>query len=70
MSIEAATGLLRAREAAAWLKISERTLWTLSKRGELRAIRFGRTVRYDTADLVAFIALRKTLLTPAEKPAS
>lgn len=51
--------LLRPREAAEWLKISERSLWTLTQRDELRCIRIGRSVRYDLAELVAFVAARK-----------
>lgn len=51
--------LLRPREAAEWLKISERTLWTLNQRGELPAVRIGRNVRYDLADLIEFVDARK-----------
>ncbi len=40
-------GLLTVREAAKVLRISERTLHTLTKSGEIQAIRFGRAVRYD-----------------------
>ncbi len=47
--------LLRPREAADWLKVSERTLWSLTQRGRLTAVRIGRSVRYDLADLVAFV---------------
>jgi excisionase family DNA binding protein len=52
--------LLRPREAAQWLKISERTLWSLTQRGELPAVRIGRSVRYDLTDLVAFVEARKS----------
>jgi excisionase family DNA binding protein len=51
--------LLRPREAAAWLKISERSLWSLTQRGELPAVRIGRSVRYDMANLVAFVEAHK-----------
>jgi excisionase family DNA binding protein len=51
--------LLRPHEAADWLKISERTLWTLNQRGELPAVRIGRNVRYDLADLIDFVEARK-----------
>ena len=51
--------LLRPREAADWLKISERTLWSLTQRGELPAVRIGRSVRYELADLIQFVAVRK-----------
>ena len=62
-----APSLLSPRDAAAWLKISERTLWRIARDGQLRSIRFGRSVRYDIADLVAFAESRKTSLTTAEK---
>ena len=52
--------LLRPREAAEWLKISERSLWSLTQRGELPAVRTGRSVRYDLADLIAFVEARKS----------
>lgn len=43
--------LLRPREAAKALAISERLLWTLTKRGAIRAVKLGRCVRYDISDL-------------------
>ena len=51
--------LLTAREAAKALTISERYLYTLTQRGEIRAVRAGRTVRYDPADLRAWIESAK-----------
>ena len=51
--------LVNAREAADLLAISERTLWELTRTGELRAVRIGRAVRYDLADLRGWIDLRK-----------
>lgn len=51
--------LLTPKEAAASLAISERTLWQLTSEGRIAAIRFGRAVRYDPADLRAFIAARR-----------
>jgi excisionase family DNA binding protein len=51
--------LLRPREAAEWLKISARSLWTLTQRGDLPAVRIGRSVRYHLSDLVRFIETRK-----------
>ncbi len=48
--------LLTARQAAKALTISERTLWSLTQRGEIPAVRFGgRNVRYDPRDLDAWI---------------
>lgn len=64
--MQAATkaSLLRPREAAEWHKISERNLWTLTQRDELRCIRIGHSVRYDLADLVAFVDARKNGVNP------
>jgi excisionase family DNA binding protein len=47
--------LFTPREAAKALSVCEKTLWSLSKRGDLPAVRIGRAVRYDVADLRAFI---------------
>ncbi len=47
--------LLRSREAAAFLAVSERTLWSMAKRGEIQVVRCGRAIRYDPLDLVAWI---------------
>lgn len=47
--------LVKPREAAQALGICEKTLWTLTKCGELPAVRIGRSVRYDLQDLRAFI---------------
>jgi excisionase family DNA binding protein len=46
--------LLTPREAAKMLSLCEKTLWSLTKRGELPAVRIGRSGRYDVADLQAF----------------
>jgi excisionase family DNA binding protein len=46
--------LLTADEAADCLRISTRTLWTLTDRGELPCIRIGRSVRYRPADLASY----------------
>ena len=47
--------LLTYRDAARLLGITERSVWALVQRGEIPAVRFGRTVRIDPADLRAFI---------------
>jgi excisionase family DNA binding protein len=52
--------LLTAREAAAFLRISERSLWQFAKDGDVRSIRFGRSLRYDKRDLLAFIDAMKS----------
>jgi excisionase family DNA binding protein len=50
--------LLRMREAAELLAISERTLWSIVARKELPAVRVGRLVRIRRADLEAWAAAR------------
>ncbi|MAT84279.1 MAG: transcriptional regulator [Gammaproteobacteria bacterium] len=47
--------LLTYRQAAEVLGVSERSIWTLVDQGTLPAVRFGRSVRIDPADLRAFI---------------
>jgi excisionase family DNA binding protein len=51
--------LLTALNAAKALAISPRTLWELTHRGEIPCIKIGRAVRYDPADLRAWINARK-----------
>ena len=46
-------------EAARLLTISPRKLWQLTHDGTLRAVRIGRAVRYDRADLQKFIDRQK-----------
>lgn len=52
--------LIKSRDAAQYLCISERTLWQLSSDGKLPTVRIGRMVRFDVADLNEFIAKQKT----------
>jgi len=47
--------LLTPRETAAALGICERTLYALTKRGEIPVIRTGRLVRYSVDDLKTWI---------------
>jgi len=49
--------LLRPREAAADLAISDRQLWDLEKRGAIPSRRIGRSVRFSRDELEAWIAL-------------
>jgi excisionase family DNA binding protein len=60
---KASTRLRRTPEAATYLSISKRTLWTLTNVGEIPSIRFGigsrKAVRYDIADLDAWIEAKK-----------
>ena len=51
---------LTVREAADVLRVSERTLWTLTNSGEVPSVRVGRSVRYDQNDLAKWIASCKT----------
>lgn len=51
--------LVDARAAANMLSISLRKLWSMTAGGELRAVRIGRLVRYDPADLRAYIEKHK-----------
>ena len=52
--------LLKPADAAKALAISERTLWALTRRGEIPCVRFGGAKRYDPKDLQAWIDARKT----------
>jgi excisionase family DNA binding protein len=51
--------LWTSREAARALALSERTLFSLVKRGEVPCVRIGRAVRFDPRDLRTWIAARK-----------
>ncbi|QOV90661.1 helix-turn-helix domain-containing protein [Humisphaera borealis] len=57
--------LLSSREAAAFLGVSARTLWTLADQRQLPAVRIGRLVRFDPADLRDFIDRAKGVKTPS-----
>ncbi len=50
--------LLTPQQAADALAISARTLWSLTERGEVPAVRIGRAVRYAPADLAAYVESR------------
>ena len=47
--------LLTCREAADWLRISTRTLWSLTDSGEIPSVHIRRSVRYRMQDLVAYV---------------
>jgi len=51
--------LLSPKEAAKSMGICERTLYALTRRGELPVIRIGRAVRYSTDDIKAWIKKSK-----------
>jgi excisionase family DNA binding protein len=58
--------LLSSRQAATYLALSERTIWTLVKDGRLKAVKIGRCVRFDVEDLDAFITAAKVGHTAAD----
>ena len=59
MNSEALKLLLTAKQAAAALSISERTLWELTRSGEIPRLKIGASVRYDVRDLTAWIDKKK-----------
>ena len=52
--------LLKPAAAAEFLNICERSLWSLTDRREIRAVRMGRSVRYDRSDLRNYIEHAKS----------
>lgn len=58
--------LLSVSQAAKSLGIGRRLLWSLTAGGELPAVRIGRRVLYDPADLAAFIDGHRQKRTPAQ----
>lgn len=54
-SNEAAPLLLSPREAAKALSICEKTLWTITQKGEIPVIKIGRLVRYPLEGLKTWI---------------
>jgi excisionase family DNA binding protein len=48
-------GLLTALEAARFLAVSPRKLWQLTKDRQVKALKLGRSVRYDVRDLQEFV---------------
>jgi len=51
--------LIKSRDAADYLCICERKLWQLEKDGRIQSVRIDRAVRFDIADLDAFIQSAK-----------
>lgn len=47
--------LLTSEEAAEFLRVSPRTLWAMSNRGDIPVIRIGRLIRYSMCDLLDFV---------------
>ncbi|MBK6939754.1 MAG: helix-turn-helix domain-containing protein [Planctomycetes bacterium] len=51
--------LLTCREAARYLGVCERTVWSLAVSGSIRSVRIGRSRRIDINDIDAFIERAK-----------
>jgi len=51
--------LLKPGDAAAALSISPRKLWAMTNASEIPCVRFGKSVRYDPADLREWIDQQK-----------
>ncbi|NLK42461.1 MAG: helix-turn-helix domain-containing protein [Planctomycetes bacterium] len=51
--------MLKSRQAAAYLGISERKLWQIEKEGRIPSVRIDRAVRFDINDLDDFIRRAK-----------
>jgi excisionase family DNA binding protein len=51
--------LLRVRDAAKALAVSERSVWRMLDRNDLTAIRVGKSVRVERAQLEQFIARQR-----------
>jgi excisionase family DNA binding protein len=52
--------ILKADEAAAFLRISPRTLWTLTNALEIPHVRLGRAVRYRRASLEEWMEVQES----------
>ena len=52
-------GLMSARDAAKVLGICDKSLWNATKRGDIPAVRLGRSVRYDPRDLTRWVETSK-----------
>lgn len=62
------TNLLTYKEAARILGCSDKTVWSLCKSGQLKAVRFGGNVRIDPRDLDEFVQRAKTAQPVTKKP--
>jgi excisionase family DNA binding protein len=52
--------LIREKEAARLLQISNRAMWALAASGAIPFVKIGRSKRYDPDDLRAYIRAQKT----------
>jgi len=57
---EVALRLLTSSEVANILAVSERTLWKLTKAGDIPCVHIGRSVRYDSRSLDLWIRARES----------
>jgi len=60
--------LLTGPQAARLLNVSPRTVFTLTKTRQLVAVKIGRSVRYDPADIRAWIASAKNNSQNSQNP--
>jgi len=51
--------LLRLRDVAKWLDLSDRKVWQLAVEGELQSLKLGRARRFDPVDVEAYIERQK-----------
>ena len=51
--------LLTAKEASQALAVSEKTLWTYTRKYNIPVVKIGSAIRYDPEDLKRFIQSRK-----------
>jgi predicted DNA-binding transcriptional regulator AlpA len=51
--------LIKSGEASRQLAISQRTLWQITKDGQIPCVRIKRMVRYDQEDITAYINGKK-----------
>lgn len=52
--------LMKPKQAADWLQVSDRTLRTLTKAGKIPAVRVGKQTRFDPDDLRRYVDGSKT----------
>ncbi len=52
--------LIKPKQAAEYLAVSPRKLWSMTRSGAIDALRLGRSVRYDLRDLDDFISQAKS----------
>jgi excisionase family DNA binding protein len=60
--------LVDRHEAARLLGVSPKTIFTMTKEGQLPSVPVRRAVRYSVADLTAWIAARRTVSRRAAQP--